>query len=109
MSYDNKKNIDITKNIKVIEWLKSELLTSVASLFDILAKGAKNSQEAVLDILANIILVAYILAKRLGYTFEKLDSKIESKIKLEVVEEHKIEKWFGDLSGLLDYLKRTRK
>lgn len=106
---NNNKNIDITKSIKVIEWLKSELLTTVASLFDILVKGAKNSQDAIVDVLANIILVTYLLGKRLGVSFEKIDSKIESKAKLGVIEEHKIEKWYGDLSGLLDYLKRTRR
>ena len=34
----NDKNIDVTKNIKVIEWLKSELLMAVASLYDLLSK-----------------------------------------------------------------------
>lgn len=107
MGYNN-KDVDITKNIKVIEWLKSELLTTVASLFDLLIKGTKNSQEAILDVLANIILVTYLLGKRLGISFEKIDLKIENKIKLGVVEEHKIEKWYGDLNNLLDYFKRKR-
>ncbi|MTI65024.1 MAG: hypothetical protein FH753_00280 [Firmicutes bacterium] len=102
----NNKNVDITKNIKVIEWLKSELLTTVASLFDYLLKGAKESQEAILDVLANVILVTYLLGKRLGLSFESIDSKIESKIKLGVVEDHKIEKWYGDLSRLLEHFKR---
>lgn len=101
--------IDITKNIKVIEWLKSELLTAVASLFELLIKGIKNSQEALLDVLANIILVTYLLGKRLGFSFEIIDSKIENKIKLGIIEEHKIEKWYGDLSRLREYLNRTRK
>lgn len=104
----NDKNIDITKNIKVIEWLKSELLTAIASLFDILVKGVHNSQEAILDILANIILVTYLLGKRLGLSFESIDAKVESKAKLGLVEDHKIEKWYGDLSKLLDYFKKSR-
>lgn len=104
----NSRNIDITKNIKVIEWLKSELLSAVASLFELLVKGVQNSQEAILDILANIILVTYLLGKRLGLSFDTIDSKIQSKVKLGVVEEHNIEKWYGDLSDLLDYFKRTR-
>jgi hypothetical protein len=105
----NGDNIDITRNIKVIEWLKSELLTALASLYEILAKGVKNSQDAVVDILANIILVTYLLGKRLGVSFEKIDSKIESKLKLGIVEEHNIEKWYGDLNSLLEYFKRTRR
>lgn len=105
----NGDNIDITRNIKVIEWLKSELLTALASLYEILAKGVKNSQDAVLDILANIILVTYLLGKRLGVSFEKIDSKVENKLKLGIVEEHNIEKWYGDLNSLLEYFKRTRR
>lgn len=106
MGYDD-KNIDITKNIKVIEWLKSELLTTVASLFGVLVNTTKNSQEAILDCLANIVFVTYLLGKRLGISFERLDNKIKDKIKLSVVEEHKIEKWYGDLGELLSYFKRT--
>lgn len=103
------KNVDITKNIKVIEWLKSEILSAVAALFELLVKGVNNSQDAILDVIANIILVTYLLGKRLGFTFEKIDQKLESKVRLGIVEEHKIENWYGDLSKLLDYLKRNRK
>ena len=106
MSYN--KNVDITKSIRVIEWLKSELLTAISTLFQLLVNGVQNSQEAILDVLANIILVTYLLGKRLGVSFEKIDQKLESKVKLGVVEEHKIEKWYGDLSRLLDYIKRTK-
>lgn len=102
------KNIDITKNIKVIEWLKSELLTAIASLYELLAKGVQNSHEAMLDIVSNIILVAYLLGKRLGASYESIDAKIEEKTKLGLVEDHKIEKWYGDLSDLLEYFKRKR-
>ncbi len=102
------KNVDITKNIRVIEWLKSEILTAVSTLFKLLVNGVQNSQEAILDVLANIILVTYLLGKRLGITFQRIDEKLENKVRLGVVEDHKIEKWYGDLSKLLDYLKRTR-
>lgn len=104
----NDKNIDITKNIKVIEWLKSELLTGIASLYELLAKGIQNSHDAVLDLISNIILLAYLLGKRLGVSYESIDSKVEEKAKLALVEDHKIEKWYGDLSSLLEYLKRKR-
>lgn len=102
------KNVDITKNIKMIEWLKSELLTAIASLFETLVMGIKNSQEKVLDILANIILITYLLGRRLGITFENIDSKIKDKAKIGRIEEHDIEKWYGDLSELISHLNRTR-
>lgn len=100
------KGIDITKNIKIIEWLKSELLSSVASLFEILLKGIKGSQETIIDILANIILVTYVLGKRLGISYNSLDRRIEDKIRLGVLEDHKIESWFGDLSSLKQHMDR---
>jgi len=105
----NDKNIDITRNVKMIEWLKSELLTAVAALYELMIKGIHNSQDAILDIIANIIFMTYLLGKRLGLTFESIDARIEEKAKLGLVEEHKLEKWYGDLSSILDYLKRTRR
>lgn len=104
----NDKNIDITKNIKIIEWLKSELLTAIASLYEILAKGIQDSHDAILDAIANIILVAYLLGKRFGISYEAIDTKVEEKVKLGLIEEHKIEKWYGDLSSLLEYSNRKR-
>ena len=103
------KNMDITKNIKMIEWLKSELLTAIAGLFETLVMGIKNSQEKVLDILANVILITYLLGKRLGISFEEIESKIEDKAKIGRIEEHDIEKYYGDLSELIDHLNRNSK
>ncbi|MBS4534413.1 MazG-like family protein [Clostridium sp. D2Q-14] len=105
----NNRDIDITKNIRVIEWLKSELLTTVSSLFTLLYKGLKEGQEAILEVLANIIFVTYLLAKRLGISFDEIDKKVESKVKLGIAEDHKIERWYGDLNSLLEYFKRTRR
>lgn len=101
-------NIDVTKNIKMIEWLKSELLTTIASLYELLVKGVNGSQDALVDFLANIILVTYLLGKRLGVNFLRIDMRIEDKIKLGIVEKHKIEEWYGDLSDLKHYLDRNR-
>lgn len=100
------KDTDITRNIRIIEFLKSELLNSIASLFHNLLKGVKANREVLLDVLANIILVTYILAKRLGFDNGVIDSKILDKIKIGKLEEHETEKWYGDLSDLSDYLKK---
>ena len=35
------KEIDITRNIRLIEWLKSELLTDLADLFRVLSRGVR--------------------------------------------------------------------
>ncbi len=100
------KDTDITRDIRIIEFLKSELLTSLASLFNNLLKGSKANREALLDVTANIILVTYMLGKRLGFNHKAIDSKILDKIKIGRLEENEEEKWYGDLSELSDYIKK---
>lgn len=102
------KPFDIAKNIRLIEWLKSEILSSVAELFKLLTNGIRGSQEALADCLASIIIVSYLLGKRLGVQYFVIDQKIEGKIRLGIVEEHDVEKDYGDLSALSRYLKEDR-
>jgi len=99
---------DITKNIKVIEFLKSELLTAVAALYQNLLKGTKLGQEAILDILANLVLVTYLLGKRLGIAYSLIDSKVMEKIRIGMLDDHETERWYGDLSDLNEYMNKRR-
>ncbi len=100
--------LDITRNMRLIEWLKCEMLSGIASFYQLMLKGSRGSQEAVTDVIANIILVAYLLGRRMGITFAAIDMKIHSKIKLGVTEQHEVEKWYGDLSELARYMNRNR-
>jgi len=103
------KEIDITRNIKLIEWLKSELLTDIANLFKVLVNGMKDEvHDAVSDSLSNIILICYLLGRRLGISYNSIELKIESKIKLGLVERHDVEKYYGDLSELSKHLDISR-
>jgi hypothetical protein len=104
----NKEEVSVTRNIRMIEWLKCELIAGVSSLFDLCFKGAKASQEALLDVLANIIMVAYLLGKRLGLSFYDIDGSLEDKLKMGILEDHEAEKWFSDLSDLRQYIKNNR-
>ena len=63
MKFD--RNSDVTKNVKIIEWMKKELILSVGDVFDLIFKGVKPLDEALQDTLANIIMITYLLAKRL--------------------------------------------
>lgn len=96
---------DIAKNIKVLEWLKADLVSSVGALMKAIIKGR---EEAILDCLAAIIMTCYILAKRLGFSFGKLDLKIDSQLEKNIRNKHQVEEWFGDLSLLQDYLDNKR-
>ena len=103
------KDIDITRNIKIIEWLKSELLTDMANLFKALVNGVKDDvHDTVSDILSNIILISYLLGRRLGLSYNAIEMKIENKIKLGLLENHNVEKYYGDLSELSKHLNSSR-
>lgn len=103
------KEIDITKNIKTIEWLKGELLTDIASLFKALASGMRDEiHETISNTLSNIILISYLLGKRLGISYTAIENKIDSKVKLGLLENHDVEKYYGDLSELAKHLNSSR-
>ena len=110
MMFDfQKNNIDISRNIKMVEFLKCELLNSISAVFEALYKGAKDSQEMILEGLANIILVTYSLGRRLGIDYDAIDRKVQDKARVHILEEHHLEKWYGDLSSLHQHLKDNRK
>lgn len=95
------KEIDITKNIRMIEWLKSELITDIANLHKVLVNGVKEElNDSVADAVSNIILISFLLGRRLGINYDTIQSKIQEKIKLGLLEEHNVEKYYGDLSEL---------
>jgi hypothetical protein len=100
----DKKDMDIIKNLRTIEWLKSEILISIASLYELLAKGEDNIKEDIEDLTSNIILLSYLLGKRLGLNYKDINSSLQDKIKLNLIEGHKIERWYGDLSELLEFI-----
>lgn len=100
----NNKDMDIMKNFKTIEWLKSEMLTSIANLYELLAKGEDDIKKDLEDLISNIVLLSYLLSKRLGLEYEDVNSALKNKIKLNLIEDHQIEKWYGDLSELLELL-----
>lgn len=96
---------DITKNIKMIEWLKAELLGNVSLLFKTFVKGG---QETFVTALSGIIMVSYLLAQRLGIEPARIDLALERKIQMNIEKGHESERWYGDLSSLLNYLKGNR-
>ncbi|NLN17078.1 MAG: hypothetical protein GX182_07170 [Firmicutes bacterium] len=102
----SKPELDIARNLRTIEWLKAELVGSLASLFKALVGS---SEDRILDALANMILISYILAKRLGCSFSRLGTRVENKIKANIEQGHEIERWYGDFSALLHYLENDKR
>lgn len=98
------KGSDITKNVKIIEWIKNEILISISDLFNLLFKGVKPIDNGLQNAIANIIMLSYLLGKRLGISFDEIDYTIKEKAKEGIKEEHSIETWFGDLSKLEEHI-----
>lgn len=98
------KDIDIIKNMKTVEWLKAQLLSTVANLYATLSNGEENTKENLEDIISNLILESLLLGKRLGLSYDSIKSTLRDNIQLNLIEEHKIERWYGDLSILLEFI-----
>jgi len=102
------KDIDIVKNMRTVEWLKAQLLGTVANLYATLASGEDNTRENLEDNISNLILETLLLGKRLGLSYESINSALRDNIKVNLIEEHKIERWYGDLSLLLEYIDKKK-
>ena len=79
-------DFDITQNIKLVEKLKSELLSSVSDLFSQMLLASNNNDRS--QTLADIIIFTYILGDKLGISNTTIDSKAASKLKLNIVEQN---------------------
>lgn len=95
------QGVDIARSIRVIEWLKAELIGTISALFKAMIK---NSEGAIEDALASIIVTVYVMARRLGVSFAQVDVRMESKIGNAIREKHEVEDWYGDLTALSRYL-----
>lgn len=104
----NNEDFDIMGNMKLIESYKTFLLSSVADLFTTMAKGNKASMDEVTDELADIIILSYLLAKRLGVNYDAVDERMIKKLKLGVLEESGSDKEYQDYSRLISYLREAR-
>lgn len=104
-THDNPE-INVTKNITAIEWLKAEMLGEVAALFKAIITA---SEERIVGALATIIITAYVLAKRLGIGFATVDTQIEQRLQHNINDQHELEKWYGDLSSLLVYMEKRKR
>lgn len=93
----------IAKNIKVLEWLKSEILDQVAGLFRQLMHGR---YESALDSLASLIVAVFVLARRIGFSFRELENAVIRKLREHVRDGHQMEEWYGDLSALDEYMNK---
>ena len=101
-----KGDLEITKNLKMVEWLKAELVQSVGALFKSLLNV---SAEASADALAAVIILAYLLGSRVGVPFAALDREVKQKLGHSLTAAHQGDSWHQDMTALSEHLShRTR-
>jgi len=91
-------------NIKIIEGLKAQLLCIIGEFFKLLTKGSNITQNSILECLSSAIIVLYVLAERLGYTFKEIDNTIKEKLQVGIKAEDEVEKEGKSLSQLKNYI-----
>jgi len=98
--------LDIMGNIRLIENYKTFLLTSVADLHISMLKGNKANLEEIKEEISQIIILSYLLAKKLGIDYSSIDDKLIKKLRLGLSEENNKEQ--GEYLSLITYLKEGR-
>ena len=81
------QDFDIARNIKAIEWLKTEIVIDAGQIGRALLNG---KDELVLESIADSILCCYLLARRLGVSFSKLESAVEGRARMAGMQGHEL-------------------
>ncbi len=82
--------------------MQCELLSLVSQLYSSMRDANAQTKDRA-EILANMQIMVYLLAERLGISFQVLDQKIISKLKLGVLEDGG-EEWKSSLLALLRHM-----
>lgn len=104
----NGDELNILDNIRLIENYKAYLLASVADLYTSMAKGTKSSTDEILDELSEIVILSYMLGRRLGINFSEIDEKIVKKLKLGLIKDDETNTQYQDCAKLISYIKEGR-
>lgn len=94
--------VDVVKSLKAIDELEVEMLKSLW----VFQRGAlEGSDTAMIQGLADIVGISYLLTRRLGFDFTRLDrTLIQGLVDWKESDTMKLESQWGDLSLLLSYL-----
>ncbi|HHV71820.1 MAG TPA: hypothetical protein GXX38_04310 [Clostridia bacterium] len=98
--------LNIAKNIRILEWVKAEVIGGVGDLFRVMDRG---KEEQVLDCLARLLITLCVLGKRLGFDYERIYHQVRENLLKNIENDHQLETWYGDLSSLLEQLEERKK
>ncbi len=94
---------EVVRAARVLEWLKAEL---VAGVGNVMRASARGREDVLVDGLADLIMQAYLLARRLGINWTRLEMRIEDRLRQNIDGEHQLEQWYGDLTALANHYRR---
>lgn len=98
--------MNVSTNLKAIDMIKGEILSEVAKLYRTLADYDEiGDYEGIMNDIATVIAMDYILARRLGVEYGDVDEKISELLTIGEENGHEIELEFSDMSELKKYLK----
>ncbi|MCX7903614.1 MAG: MazG-like family protein [Caloramator sp.] len=97
--------LDIMGNIRLIETYKTFLLIAVSDLHISMLKGSRANLDEIKDELSQIIILAYLLAKKLGIEYSSIDDKVMKKLRASLLDDEKSD---SDFLSLITYLKEGR-
>lgn len=94
--------VDVVKGLKAIEEIKVEMLKAQWELQEGSLRG---SEGEMLQGLADLVALSYLLTRRMGFDFSKLDRTLLQRLEeWKADDHHKLETQWGDISLLLSYL-----
>jgi hypothetical protein len=99
------KQVFIAKQRKVVDELKTEMMERLAGVFRGLHEA---DDEVVSEQMAAMLLLHYVLARRLGIPFHRLEEKMLQQIRIHKRMEHPLEADFQDWSVLEEYMLSRR-
>lgn len=104
------ENFDIIGNINTIDGYKTYLIGFIADLFSTMNKSKGNTayNDEIIDEIADIIICSYLIGKRIGINYDKIDKRIMDKLKIGLLEDSSFDRFGQDYSSLISYLREGR-
>jgi predicted ATP-dependent serine protease len=96
---------DILRRLRLIEGLKADLLTEVGKLYQAMVR---NNRQAIGEALAQVIILVFVLGRRLGFDFSEMDEMVNTRLGHNIDQEPEVERWFGDMSEYRRFLRQKR-
>lgn len=91
----------VARNLQAIQRTKADMVGGVAALYEAMYD---NDNGAIETALAEVVISAFVLSKRLGISYASLDGAIRKQLQSMADAGHEAEQWFGDCSALLHHM-----